>query len=131
MPAKLTPAKIRKFEAHIRKAYLSVVFELTVTHNLLKGNIIELSTIVVENRKLGTGTAIMRELCGFADRNAAEIRLTPASKGDYAATTSRARLIRFYRRFGFVKDNETRRDFACVPRMIRKPLDLKAGGVPR
>jgi len=29
------PAKVQKFEAHIKKTYEGVVFELMVTHNLL------------------------------------------------------------------------------------------------
>jgi hypothetical protein len=64
----------------------------------------------------------MRELCEFADRHAAEIRLTPASKGDYAATTSRARLVRFYKRFGFVKDRGQSHEFTTIPVLVRKPV---------
>jgi GNAT superfamily N-acetyltransferase len=115
----LTSAKVQKFESHIKKSHEGVFFELMVTHNLHVGNVIELIWIIVHNRKQGVGTAIMRELCEFADRHAAEIRLTPASKGDYAATTSRARLIRFYKRFGFVK--EKGRQLTAIPGLIRKP----------
>jgi GNAT superfamily N-acetyltransferase len=122
MPAKLTSAKVRKFEAHIRNSYESVFFELMVTHNLLAGNVIELTWIIVRDRKQGVGTAIMRELCEFADRHAAEIRLTPASKGDNAATTSRARLIRFYKRFGFAPIKRKAGEIAGVPALIRKPV---------
>jgi GNAT superfamily N-acetyltransferase len=118
--AKLTFAKVQKFEADIKTRHEGVFFELMVTHNRLIGSVIELIWIIVHNRKQGVGTAIMRELCEFADRHAAEIRLKPASKGDYAATTSRARLIRFYRRFGFVK--EKGRQLTAIPGLIRKPL---------
>jgi hypothetical protein len=76
----MTSAKVQKFEAHIKKSYADVVFELMVTHNLLVGNVIELTWIIVRDRKRGVGTAIMRELCEFADRLSAEIRLKPASK---------------------------------------------------
>jgi GNAT superfamily N-acetyltransferase len=120
MSPKLTLAKVQKFESHIRKSHDGVFFELMVTHDFLVGNVIELIWIIVQDRKQGVGTAIMRELCEFADRHAADIRLTPASKGDYAATTSRARLIRFYRRFGFVKDKGKQR--SAIPALIRKPL---------
>src|SRR5277367_1331600 len=82
-------AEVRRFEAHIKKTYEGVVFELMVTHNLLVRKVVELTWIIVNDRKQGVGTAIMRELCDFADRNAAEINLKPASKDDYAAITSR------------------------------------------
>src|ERR1700722_10491773 len=78
------PAKVRKFEAHIKETYEGVVFELMVTHNVLVRKVVELTWIIVNDRKQGVGTAIMRELCEFADRNAPEISLKPASKVDYA-----------------------------------------------
>jgi GNAT superfamily N-acetyltransferase len=122
MSAKLTASKVRRFEAHIKKSYEGVVFELMVTHNLLVKNVIELTWIIVRDRKQGVGTAIMRELCGFADRHAVEIRLTPASKGDNAATTSRARLIRFYKRFGFAMEKRKAGEMLGIPSLIRKPV---------
>jgi hypothetical protein len=122
MSTSLTPAKIRKFETHIKRTYDGVVFELMITHNRLVESAIELIWIIVQNRKQGVGTAIMRELCEFADRHAAEIRLKPASKGDYAATTSRARLIRFYKRFDFVLDKHNLGKITSIPVLIRKPV---------
>jgi GNAT superfamily N-acetyltransferase len=122
MSAKLTPAKVRQFEVHIRKTYEGVFFELMITHNLLVGNVIELTWIIVRDRKKGIGTAVMRELCEFADRHAVDIRLTPASKGDNAATTSRARLIRFYKRFGFAPERHKAGDITGIPALIRKPI---------
>jgi GNAT superfamily N-acetyltransferase len=122
MPAKLTPAKVQKFEAHIKKSYEGVVFELMVAHILPLGRVVELIWIIVQHRKRGIGTAIMRELCQFADRHAAEIRLKPASKVDYAATTSRARLVRFYKRFGFIRDRGHPFEFTAIPVLTRKPI---------
>ena len=119
---KLSTAKIQKFESHIKKIHEGVIFELMVPHNLPLGNAIELTWIIVRDRKQGVGTAIMRELCEFADRHAAEITLKPASKGDYAATTSRARLIRFYKRFGFVRAKDKPSEYTAIPVLIRKPL---------
>ena len=115
------PAEVQKFEAHIKKTYEGVVFELMVTQNLVK-RMIELTWIIVNDRKQGVGTAIMQELCEFADRNAAEISLKPASKGDYAAITSRGRLVRFYRRFGFVVEKAKPTEFTIIPKMVRQPL---------
>jgi GNAT superfamily N-acetyltransferase len=82
----------------------------------------ELTWIIVNDRKQGVGTAIMRELCEFADRNAAEVSLKLATKGDYAATTSRGRLVRFYKRFGFVVEKVKPVEFTDIPRMIRQPV---------
>jgi GNAT superfamily N-acetyltransferase len=119
---KLTVAKVQKFEARIKKRHEGVFFELMITHNRLVESAIELIWIIVQNRKQGVGTAIMRELCEFADRHASEIRLTPASKGDYAATTSRARLIRFYKRFGFISDKRKLGVITGIPVLVRKPV---------
>jgi GNAT superfamily N-acetyltransferase len=121
MSAKL-PAEVQRFEAHIKKSYEGVVFELMVTHNLLVRKVVELTWIIVNDRKQGVGTAIMRELCTFADRNAAQISLKPASKSDYAATTSRGRLVRFYRRFGFVVEKVKPAEFTVIPIMVRQPV---------
>ena len=115
-------AKVRRFEARIRRMHEDVVFELTVMPGLLVGNAVELTWIIVQNRKHGIGTSIMRALCEFADRNAAQISLKPASKSDYAATTSRGRLVRFYRRFGFVVEKAKPAEFTIIPRMIRQPV---------
>jgi GNAT superfamily N-acetyltransferase len=76
----------------------------------------------VQNRKQGVGTAIMRELCEFADRHAAEIRLKTASKDDHVATTSRARLVRFYKRFGFVTDKREPGEIPGIPGLVRRPV---------
>ena len=122
MYAKLTRANVQKFEAQVRKTYEGVFFELMLTHNLLVGNRIELTWIIVKDRKQGVGSAIMRELCDFADRYAVDITLTPASKGDHAATTSRARLIRFYKRFGFVSEPRKPGEITAIPALIRKPV---------
>jgi GNAT superfamily N-acetyltransferase len=116
------PAEVRRFEAHIKKSYEGVVFELMVSHGPLMRKVIELTWIIVNDRKRGVGTAIMRELCDFADRNAAEISLKPASKVDYAATTSRGRLVRFYKRFGFVVEKAKPPEFTITPIMIRQPV---------
>jgi GNAT superfamily N-acetyltransferase len=100
--------------------YEGVFFELTVTHGLLVGSVIELTWIIVPNRKQGVSTSIMRELCEFADRHTTEVRLKPASKEDNAATTSRPGLIRFYRRFGFVRDSKPA-ERTIIPNLVRKP----------
>ena len=90
--SKLTPTEVQKFEDHIKKRHEGVFFEPMVTHNLLAGNVIELTWIIVQDRK--QGTTIMLELCEFADCHAAVISLKPVSNGDYAATNFCPRLLR-------------------------------------
>lgn len=119
---RLSIRKVQEFEAHIKKSHEGVIFELMHIRNFLVRDAVELTWIIVEDRKQGVGTAIMRELCEFADRHMAEIRLTPASKGDYAATTSRARLVRFYKRFGFITDKRKLGAIAGIPGLIRQPV---------
>jgi ribosomal protein S18 acetylase RimI-like enzyme len=121
MSIKLSIAEVQKFENYITRTYDGVVFELMVTHNLLVESAIELIWIIGQDRKLGVGTSIMRELCEFADRHKAEIRLKPASRSNYAATTSRARLIRFYKRFGFMIDRRDPGEVTGAPILVRKP----------
>ena len=53
------------------------------------------------DRKSGVGTRAIERLEAFADQRSATIVLTPAL-ADAGETTSRARLVRFYKRFGFV-----------------------------
>ena len=122
MSTKLTLTKVHQFETHIKSSYEDVVFELMLTHNVLLVRVLELIWIIVQERKRGIGTAIMQQLCQFADRHSAEIRLKPASKVDFAATTSRARLIRFYKRFGFVRDRGQPVKFTTIPVLVRKPV---------
>jgi ribosomal protein S18 acetylase RimI-like enzyme len=121
MSLKLSATTVQEFESYIKRTYSDVVFELMVTQNRLVESAIELIWIIVRDRKQGVGSAIMRELCEFADQHTAEIRLTPASKSDYAATTSRARLIRFYKRFGFTMDRRKPGAAMGTPVLIRKP----------
>jgi hypothetical protein len=52
MSAKLS-AKVRRLEARIRRTHEGVVFELTVMPGLLVGNVVELTWIIVQNRKHG------------------------------------------------------------------------------
>jgi len=122
MSMKLTAARVQRFESHIKRSHEGVVFELMVTHDHLLGKAVELIWIIVQDRKKGVGTAIMRQLCEFADRHAAEIRLKPASKSDYVATTSRARLVRFYKRFDFVIDKRKAGEITGIPVLTRKPI---------
>lgn len=78
---------------------------------------ITLSSIQIEKaeRSKGLGTKYMKELIEIADKNDKIIVLSPSS--DFGG--SKARLTKFYKGFGFVKN----KDYRFKETMIRKPKD--------
>jgi len=73
------------------------------------------------DRKQGVGTAVMNELIQYADERGKRIVLTPGLKDDRHGTTSRNRLVKFYKRFGFVENKGRNKDFAISDGMFREP----------
>ena len=73
-----------------------------------------------EKRNEGLGTNFMNELCDFADRTKREIELNLGDK-ESGGTTSKGRLIEFYKRFGFVRNFGRTVDYARSCQMYRKP----------
>lgn len=71
----------------------------------------------------GRGTRAMKLLCHYADEHGLRVELTPNRKDKLAGTTSRARLFRFYKRFGFVENKGQHRDYETRELMYRKPAD--------
>lgn len=57
-----------------------------------------------EERSTGIGSKVMREACAFADQMSVILTLRPSKKNRYSGTSSQARLIDFYKRFGFQVD---------------------------
>lgn len=91
-----------------------------ISHNVSEKNgIITLNKIVVpaEDRQTGKGTAAMRSLVDYADRTGQRITLTPSS--DFGG--NKKRLIKFYKRFGFVENKGKNKDFSTMELMIREP----------
>jgi GNAT superfamily N-acetyltransferase len=84
--------------------------------------IIELHNLNVPRnmRKQGIGTSFMNELCDYADRTKKEIHLNLASR-ESGETTSKNRLIEFYKRFGFVRNFGRTKDFRISCQMYRRP----------
>jgi GNAT superfamily N-acetyltransferase len=113
----MTPDDLMMFEDHMKATYDLLSF--TVQSHYL-GDIV-LASIVVRDKKQGTGTAVMQELCKFADHYGKRILLSPNVKDIYYGTTSRSRLVRFYKRFGFVENKGRNRDFRIGSAMIRNP----------
>jgi predicted GNAT family acetyltransferase len=89
-----------------------------------KGNKIILDSIIVppKQRRGGIGTQIMKEITEYADRIGKRVELSPGQKDDYHGTTSRKRLVDFYKRFGLIENKGRRKDFTTTKTMYREPL---------
>lgn len=75
------------------------------------------------NRKQGVGSAVMNELIQYADKVNKVIVLTPGQRDDKHGTTSRSRLVQFYKRFGFVENKGRNKDFQYYgDTMYRTPV---------
>ncbi len=91
-----------------------------------KDDIIILDSIIVprEQRKQGIGTQIMEELVNYADKVGKRLELSTGQKGDYHGTTSKRRLINFYKRFGLIENKGRNKDFTTMKTMYREPNEL-------
>lgn len=94
---------------------------------------LSLETIAIDRgaSRAGLGSRVMLELTRFADRHGKRIVLSPADKGyhpteESAKTTSYARLVKFYSRFGFVRNAGRNIDFTLSKGMYREPTATKA-----
>jgi predicted GNAT family N-acyltransferase len=93
-----------------------------VSLHRLKNGAIELSKIIIPRdvRHTGAGTKFMRELTAYADQSNTLIVLTPST--DFGAS-SIARLIKFYKSFGFVQNTGKNKDYEITQSMYRLPSD--------
>ena len=82
-------------------------------------NDITLSSIIIENKNEGLGTKILNDIINYADDVQKRVLLTPGLKDDKHGTTSRSRLVKFYKRFGFVENKVRNKDFTISAGMYR------------
>lgn len=84
---------------------------------------LEIGMIAVDRDKMGSGvgTKAMQEITDFADKNNLVMVLSPALKDKNFGTTSQSRLIKFYKRFGFVQNKGRNKDFSISRSMYRTP----------
>lgn len=84
-----------------------------------KGDVVELSKIIVpeEQRGQGTGSQVMQRIIDWADQNGKTVALTPSK--DFGGTVSR--LKSFYKNFGFVENKGRNKDFEISESMYREP----------
>lgn len=86
------------------------------------GNLRIVSIIIdKEHRNMNVGSDIIKEINQFADKNNLKITLTPGLKDKHHGTTSRSRLIKFYKKFGFIENKGRNKDFTISDLMYRKP----------
>lgn len=81
-----------------------------------------------EKRKTGIGSAIMTDINKYADEHGKRVTLNPAHKDDKFGTTSRNRLIKFYKDHGYIQNKGRHKDFRTNAGMYRNPetrRDLK------
>ncbi len=64
----------------------------------------------------------MRDIVDYADATGKRVVLTPGQKDDRHGTTSRSRLVTFYKRFGFVENKGRAKDFTISESMYREPV---------
>lgn len=91
------------------------------------GHLTELSLIVVDRaqRMTGVGSKTMTLLTQWADANQTVLAVTP-TRGMDTAITGVARLLGFYKRFGFTDNKGRKRDFSTRSTMIRLPVIPKS-----
>jgi hypothetical protein len=89
----------------------------------LRGNDIRLNMIAVpkENRKSGVGSKALQLLTALADQHGLRITLVTGLRDPHFGTTSKSRLIDFYKRFGFVQNSGRNKDFTITDNMYRNP----------
>lgn len=112
-------ADIDRFRTEIKSRHGLSHFDLHLTN---QGDL-DLSMIEVprDARKKGVGSAALQDVVDYADEQGRRIVLTPGLKDAHHGTTSRGRLVDFYKRFGFVENKGRNKDFTTREGMYRKP----------
>lgn len=118
-----TPEDITALQERIKSELNLQVFSLTFNKRF---NAIQLETIIVPkaDRKQGAGTKAMQDLTAFADEHGLNVFLRPAIRDDFHGTTSRSRLVKFYKAHGFKENKGRKKDFALPlsAAMVREPV---------
>ena len=107
------------FEKYILKKYDG----LKAFHIIEWNDDIELNSIIVEKdrQKEGIGKQVMEELIKFADHKRKRLILHVGLNDKVHGTTSRGRLVTFYKQFGFVENKNRQKDFTITHGMYRDP----------
>ena len=105
---KLSDVQRNGFSKYIKDKYDLEDFFIYETNDT-----ITLHSLIVKKgkRNLGVGTSVMKELVSYADKKNKMLFVTPALRDQHWGTTSRKRLVKFYKRFGFVENKGRNKDF--------------------
>lgn len=93
--------------------------KLSMSENTEK---IEIKNIVVNSKKNGVGTEVLKEIIKYADNKNKVITLDP-EVNRREGTTSKNRLIRFYKSFGFVENKGKKIIYELRQDMYRLPIE--------
>lgn len=107
----------------IKRAYTDRGVRIHTFQN--KAGDVILNDLVVprEERSTGVGSDFMQDLTDWADRHGTRLRLTPGTRDSATGTTSRRRLVKFYKRFGFAENKGRSKDFTLnAGEMVRLPV---------
>ena len=99
------------------KAYIGEEVEVSLHGDAKKGYVLSKIEVSGDERNAGQGTKAMQDIVDRMDREGATIALTP----DDAFGGNKNRLIKFYKRFGFVPNKGRNKDFRFRETMIRYP----------
>jgi len=99
------------------KAYIGEEVEVSLHGDAKKGYVLSKIEVSGDERNAGQGTKAMQDIVDRMDREGAIIALTP----DDAFGGNKNRLIKFYKRFGFVPNKGRNKDFRFRETMIRYP----------
>lgn len=116
----ITDSELDEFADSVKSKYKLNRFSLSLLPN---SHAIGLRLMVVDKDQQGggSGTKAMEELCSFADKHKLRITLSPMGKDARTGTTSKTRLVQFYKRFGFYENKGRKRDFTSMDDMMRDP----------
>ena len=78
---------------------------------------LSIDLIVVKEKSSGHGSALMKDLCLYADKTKKMIILTPSDEFG----SSKSDLIKFYKKFNFVENNGDDKIFGVFEEMYRLP----------
>jgi len=85
--------------------------------------ILNMVNVSEAERKKGVGTIVMQEIVDYSNSKGKRIELTPDL---IEGTTSKQRLVKFYKRFGFVENKGKNKNFEVSESMYREPTKVVA-----
>lgn len=119
----MSPQDLNAFAAYTQGRYGLDRLDLYLDRSGLL--VLDRIEVARDSRGSGSGSRAMQHLVDFADEHGLRMGLSTANPSDGMGTSSRARLVRFYKRFGFVENKGRSRDFSVSSslNMLREPSE--------